>query len=461
MRTKLFLSFILIIFLALLSNVVFERLTLKDFDEFVRGTSEDQIYWVLASIEGSYVNNQWDMEHLDMALHWGLMLGFETYVEDTSGKQLLSSTDVLLALNPNMFKRMLSLLKLPIGEGKYAWYPLYVKGREIGKLYIRPLKRLGAIALKEDIFRNRGKEFLISSFLIAGSGAIFLSILFTIYLATPVRRLNAAAENIAKGDLSVKIPPLHRPFGSLYSAFKCHDEMDRLTDTFNYMAEALRREDALRKHLTSNVAHELRTPLTIIKVNLEAIEDGIITDTHTVINNITSEIQRLIALVEGIEDITRAEASFFKKGTLTELDLKEFIETITSGMTKMIEEKGLFIRTEGPPVTVKTYPEKLHIILKNLLTNACKFTHSGGITVRWNKYKKDGGTTGFQITVEDSGKGITPGNISKIFERFYKGKDSGGRGLGLAIVTELTEVTGGRIEVESTPDIGSRFTVIF
>ncbi|HDH02101.1 MAG TPA: hypothetical protein ENH17_03110, partial [Nitrospirae bacterium] len=88
MRTKLFLSFILIIFLALLSNVVFERLTLKDFDEFVRGTKEDQIYWVLASIEGSYVDNQWDMEHLDMALHWGLMLGFETYVVDTSGKQI-------------------------------------------------------------------------------------------------------------------------------------------------------------------------------------------------------------------------------------------------------------------------------------------------------------------------------------------------------------------------------------
>jgi len=461
MRTKLFLSFILIIFLALLSNVVFERLTLRDFDEFVRGTKEDQIYWIMASIEGSYIDGRWDMEHLNMALHWGLMLGFETYVEDPSGKQILSSTEVLLSLNPNMFKRMLSILELPTGKGKYVWYPLYVKGREIGKLYARPLKRLGAIALKEDIFRNRGREFLISSFLIAGGGAIFLSVLFTLYLSTPIRRLNAAAEKIAQGDLSVEIPRLHRPFGNLYSALKCHDEMDRLTDTFNYMAEALRREDALRKHLTSNVAHELRTPLAIIRVNLEAIEDGIITDTRTVINNINSEIQRLISLVEGIEDITRAEASFFQKGTLTEIDLREFIETITSGMSKMIEEKGLFIRTEGPSVTVETYPEKLHIILKNLLTNAYKFTHSGGITVRWNRYRKDSGGTGFYITVEDSGKGITAGDISRIFERFYKGKDSGGRGLGLAIVKELAEVIGGRIEVESTPDIGSRFTVTF
>ncbi len=461
MRTKLFLSFILIIFLALLSNVVFERLTLNDFDEFVRGTKEDQLYWVMASIEGSYTDGKWDMEHLSMALHWGLMLGFETYVEDTAGTQVLSSTEVLLSLNPNMFKRMLSILKLPTGKGEYVWYPLYVKGEEIGTLYARPLKRLGAIALKEDIFRKRGREFLFTSFLIAGGGAIFLSVLFTIYLSTPVRRLNAAAEKIASGDLSVRIPPLHRPFGRLYSTLRCHDEMDRLTDTFNYMAEALRREDALRKHLTSNVAHELRTPLAIIKVNLEAIEDGIITDTHTVINNINSEIQRLISLVEGIEDITRAEASFFRKGTQEEIDLREFIVTITSAMSQMMEEKGLFLKTEGPSVTVKTYPEKLHIILKNLLTNAYKFTHSGGITVRWDRYRKEDGTAGFYITVEDSGRGITPGELSRIFERFYKGRDSGGRGLGLAIVKELTEVIGGRIDVESTPDIGSRFTVTF
>jgi two-component system sensor histidine kinase BaeS len=455
MRTKLFSAFILIILLALLSNVIFERFIIGDFNDFLKGTEEDHIYWVMASIEGSFKKDEFDRVLLKEAIHWGLMLGFETYLEDTSGNRVLSSTEVLFSLNPNMLNRMNSLLKLPSGTGEFTWYPLYVEGKEIGKLYIRPLERLGLTPLKEEVFRKRGREFLVISFLIAGGGALFLAVLFAIFLSTPIRRLTIAAENIAKGDFSVQGPAQHK-----IRLFKYKDEIDRLTENFNYMAEALRKEDTIRKHLTSNVIHELRTPLTIIRGNLEAIEDGVITDTQAVISNVNSEIQRLISLVEGIEDVTKAEASFFKKGTLEEVNLKGFIESIVQGMKKIVEEKGLFIKTGGPSIVVKTYPEKLHIILKNLLTNAYKFTSIGGVTINWDKYKRDG-STGFYVSIEDTGKGITKEELSRVFERFYKAKDSNGRGLGLAIVKELTEVMGGEVEVESTPNQGSRFTLLF
>ena len=160
--------------------------------------------------------------------------------------------------------------------------------------------------------------------------------------------------------------------------------------------------------------------------------------------------------MEGIEDITRAEASFFKKGDLKKINLRGFIESIVEGMKKIIDEKGLFIKADGPSIVVKTYPEKLHIVLKNLLTNAYKFTSVGGVTVNWNKYRQ-----GFFISVEDTGEGIKKEELAKVFERFYKAKGSGGMGLGLAIVKELTEVMGGEIEVESTPNHGSRFTLFF
>jgi len=448
MRTKLFLAFIFIIFLALLSNVVFEKLIIKDFNDFLKGTKEDHIYWIMASVEGSFRGNTWDKTLLSEALHWGLMLGFETYVENTSGVKVLSSKDVLSSMNPVMLKRMNSLFRLPSGKGEFTWYPLYVEGEEIGKLYLRPLERIGLIPLKEEIFRKRGKEFLIISFLIAGGGAILLAILFTIFLSNPLRRLTISAEKIAKGDFSVHGPVPHRRY---------KDEIDRLTETFNYMAEVLRREDTLRRHLTSNIAHELRTPLTIIKGNLEAIEDGVISDPHTVIKNIRSEIERIISLVEGIEDITRAEASFFKKGELKEVEIKEFVKSIAEEMEKIIKDKGLFLEIGGPSLKVKTYPEKLQIVLKNLLTNAYKFTGRGGIRINWGRDIKG---AGFYISVEDTGKGITKEELSKVFERFYKGMDSSGRGLGLAIVKELTEVIGGKVEVESTPDKGSQFKVI-
>src|SRR4030065_2012818 len=430
MRTKLFLAFMLVISLAIFSNVIFERLIINDFDEFLQGKEEDNIYWVIASLEGSYKGKQWDHALIHETLHWGLMVGFESYVENASGSVILSSADVLSSTNPNMLKMMKSLFKLPSGSGDFTWYPLYAEGEEIGKLYIRPLERLGMLPLKEKIFRERGREFLVISFLIGGGGALVLALLFTVFLSKPVRRLTVAAEKIAKGDFSVK-DHAHKS-----ARFLKNDEIERLTETFYYMSEALRREDALRKHLTSNIAHELRTPLTIIKGSLEAIEDGVMSDTHAVLGNIKSEIQRIISLIQGIEDITSAEASFFKKGGPEEINLREFIESIAEGMKKVIEEKGLFIKTAGPSILVRTYPEELHIILKNLLTNAYKFTGRGGIEISWGEGEKKG-RAGFYVSVDDTGTGIPEGERTKIFERFYKDKDSGGTGLGLAIVKEL------------------------
>jgi two-component system sensor histidine kinase BaeS len=451
MRTKLFFAFIFIILLALLSNVVFERLIMKDFDDFVKGTKEDQIYWILGAVEGSYKNQMWDHQELHEALHWGLVLGFETYIEDSSENRIMSSADVIFTMDSYMLRRMHSFLKLPSGKGVFTWYPLYVEGKEIGKLYVRPLERVGQTPFKAEIFRKRGKEFLVISFLIAGAGALFLSVLFTVFLSRPVMSLTSAAEKIAGGEFAIQRPGIHRRY---------KDEIDRLTEAFFYMAEALKREDLLRKHLTSNITHELRTPLTIIKGNLEAIEDGVISDPGEVLKNINSEVQRMISLVEGIEDITRAEASFFKRGEKEELDLRDFAGSVAGGMRKLIEDKGLFLRTDGPSLTVKTYPEKLHIILKNLLTNAFKYTGSGGITISWGQQKK-ADADGFFISVEDTGRGIAQENISRVFERFYKDEGSGGKGLGLAIVKELTEVMGGKVEVESIPGNGSRFTVSF
>ena len=159
MRTKLFIAFILIIFLALFSNIVFERLIIRDFNDFLKGTKEDHIYWIMASIERSFKNNEWDRALLDEALHWGMMLGFETYLENIKGKRILSSQEVLSVMNPNMLNRMSSFLKLPSGIGEFTWYPLYVEGEEIGKLHIRPLERLGLVPLKEEIFRRSRRGF--------------------------------------------------------------------------------------------------------------------------------------------------------------------------------------------------------------------------------------------------------------------------------------------------------------
>lgn len=275
-----------------------------------------------------------------------------------------------------------------------------------------------------------------------------VAVLFTIFLSNPIRKLTRASEKIASGDFHVSMPMPHRIL---------KDEIDKLTESFNYMSEALRREDALRRHLASNIAHELRTPLTIIKGNLEAIEDGLISDPRSVLKNIKTEIDRIISLIEGIEDLTRAEASFFKKGKPEKINLKEFMQSILQGIRKMIEDKGLFLKAEGNDIEVNTYPDKLHIIVKNLLSNAYKFTEKGGISVRWGRY----GDKGFFITIEDTGVGIDDSIKTKIFNRFYKGEGSAGKGLGLAIVKELVDVMGGEIELQRSDTGGAKFTITF
>ncbi len=458
MRTKLFFSFIVIILLALLSNIVFEHLIMKDFQEYVQSTNEDHIYWLLAAVEGAYRGregrNEWDRELLSEALHWGMMLGFESYVTDAEGRMILSSGSVYASLSETMLKRMNSMFVLPHGEGEFQWYPLFVAGQEVGGLYIRPLKRLGNVPLKELIFRKRGRTFLLISFLIAGGGALCLAVIFTVFLSNPLRRLTAAAERVGKGDFSLKVIPQHR-FSRLYQRLRCTDEIDRLTESFNYMVEALRKEDTLRRHLTSNIAHELRTPLTILRGNLEAIEDGVIERPEDVLKSMKDEVMRLINLVEGIEDITRAEASFFKMGEKETVDLKEFITSLAEAFRGLCTDRGLYLRLKGPSLIVKTYPDKLHIILKNLLTNGIRFTERGGIEIRWGKLK----TGGFFISVSDTGPGIPEEQQQKVFERFYKGERSQGRGLGLSIVKELIETMGGRIILRSRPGEGSEFTV--
>lgn len=252
-----------------------------------------------------------------------------------------------------------------------------------------------------------------------------------------------AVVTMANRDFSVRLP------------VTTHDEIGSLSESFNFMAEALEREEAIRKHLTSNIAHELRTPLSIMKANVEAMLDGVLTDNIKGIGNIGMEVEKLIRLVQGIEDITKAEASFFIKKDYAMLDLRDFISAIVRKMDPLASSKGLQLSLgESKDISVRTDADKLELIVQNILSNAIKNTLKGGITI-------DCGTEGnmFFVRVKDTGPGIDSDKLDLIFRRFYHGPDSTGLGLGLAIVKELLEVMGGRIDVESCPGQGTAFTI--
>lgn len=446
MRTRLFLAFLLVILLALASNLAFDRFIMKDFDEYVRGTKEDHLYWVLASVEGSFQDVKWDMNLLSEAVHWGMMLGFDVRVEDMAGRLLIDSHQVMEALPQSMQRRMEAVIHTHHGEGEFEPYPLYIGGEELGTLFVRPLSREGAIKVKEAIFKKRGRNFLILSFVLAGAGALVMAVFLSLFLSRPVKRLKAAADRVAKGDFSVRVE---------VSGRSARDEIEGLKERFNYMAEALEKEEALRKRLTANIAHELRTPLAVMKAQVEGMIDGVVEEKSTGLETVLGEIEGLTRLVEGIEDLAKAEAGFFAPGEYREVRLREFLQGIGTAMEPVFKEEGLsFSVADRGELVLTTDAEKLERVLRNILANALKYTEKGGATI-------DYGTRGDEVFVEvrDTGIGIPAEEIPQIFKRFYRGSRTpdAGIGIGLAIVQELIAIMGGRIEVESRVDEGTVF----
>ncbi len=442
MRTKLFFAFLAVILMALVSNLIFERFMADDFEDYVSGAKEDKLYWILATVEGSYSDGRWDRATLHEAVHWATMLGFDVEIVDEDGKEIITSKGALSMLSPSMRRRMEGIVDLNSAKGDYEPYPLYVEGSEIGTMYTRQLAKVGGMNEKEQVFRKREKEFLIMSFAIAGGGAIFMAVIFSLFLSRPLKRMKKAVESFAKGDLSIRV-------GS------GKDELGRLGESFNYMAEALEREESLRKHLTSNVAHELRTPLAIMKANVEAMIDGVIENRMQGLENIRMEVEKLIGLVEGIEDMAKAEASFFSGRNYIEVSLGKFLSNMAAKLLPLALEKGLYLNiVSDRPVRVFTDPDKLEKIVQNIITNSIKNTAEGGINI---DYGTDRGM--FFVEVKDTGAGIPEDKMDIVFKRFYRGEDSSGIGLGLAIVKEIADALGGRIDLASKVGEGTVFRI--
>lgn len=443
MRNKLFFAFLAVVLTALISNLLYQFFITRDFEDYINGTKEDRLYWILASAEGSYADGQWVHRSLHDVIHWAIMLGFDVKILDPAKRELINSEMVIRMLSPSMKRKMKNIEDIKTSAGAFESYPLYHEGREVGSMLVREIDTPSGNTRLEAIFRQRGKTFLTLSFVIVGSGALLLSVIFTLFLSKPLQEMKDAVETMAGHNFSVRLP------------VTSHDEIGRLSESFNFMAEALEKQEALRKRLTSNIAHELRTPLTVMKANVEAVLDGVITDTRQGMNNIRTELDNMIRLVQGIEDMTKAEASFFEKKEYVLLNLKEFMTMIVRKIMLLASAKNLEITLRGAEeIQVQTDAEKLERICQNILSNALRNTHTGYIRI---DYGEEGDW--FFIRVADTGTGMERDTLDMIFRRFYRGPDSNGLGLGLAIVRELLDVMGGRIEVESSVGQGSAFTV--
>ncbi len=444
MIKSLWIKFLILLFavsvIALSAAFFLRGLMVRDFRAFLEGEREDRVYWVTADLESTYEKyHGWNKGVISEDTVWALMLGFEVRVLDTQGLVVMDTEKALAGLSPLVRSRILSVSDLSPGEqaGPYLPYPLFLAGSEIGSLEVRFLK-----PRKESVFIERSNTFLMFSLFALGGLALVLSFIVSRKLTLPIKKLAAAAEAVSEGNLKTRVP------------VRGKDEICRLSETFNLMAHTLDAQETLRKKLLSNTAHELRTPLGAMQGELEGMIDGLIPADRQHLESLLEETGRLKNILDGMEELAQAQASAL---TLRKqhLDIGKFLPQIVSRFHAAAREKGVELNvTCEVGFSVFADPERLSQIIVNLLSNALKAIGRGGsVTIRAT-------LKGNQVLIEihDTGSGIRQEDLPFIFERFFKAS-GGGLGLGLAIVRELADAHGGRIEAKSEYGKGAVFTL--
>ncbi len=305
------------------------------------------------------------------------------------------------------------------------------------------MPRSGALAIWASLARP---------FLQAGLIGLSVSVIVAIFLARsgyrPVQRVTEAADKIAQGQYDQEIPVTGPR------------EIMRLASRFNEMARKVKQSHHQLRHFVADVSHQLKSPLTSIQGFAQAMLDGTADDNDTRLKAaqiINDESKRMMRQVDELLELARMQSGQIKMARGL-VDAKELLLHCQEIFAMRAEEKSILLKTEiDPLMPVVGDIDRLEQVFSNLLDNALKNSpeksevHITGRNI---------GTDSVKITIADSGPGIPPEQLPYVFERFYQaGGVRSGVGLGLAIAKEIILAHGGKIEVNSNPGEGAEFTV--
>ncbi len=438
MRLRLFLSFALIVLIAIAGMVIGARInTAQAIENFMYRGGVMGLDQLVVDLEAFYRQHQsWEgsdrlfapplgegrhMGGRGMGQHLQLLDAQGNLVFDNQGRGLSADADLARAIPLEVDGRVVGYL-LP--EGGNLFPPLI--GQQL-------LERLNAAALP--------------AALVAVAAALLLAFLLADTLMRPIRQLTAAAQRLAQGDLSQRVE------------IDGKDEITLLGRTFNQMAASLQQAEERRRALTADIAHELRNPLAVQRAHLEALQDGVYALTPENLTPIVEQNLLLGRLVEDLRTLALADA-----GQLTLERLPADVCALAAQAVTRFEpqaaERDIILRftSQEQKRLLPVDSQRIEQILNNLLANALRYTPSGGLV----EVRCSDSSDGFlQIAVRDSGPGIPAEALPHIFERFYKAEASrqGGTGLGLSIARKLAQAHGGDLIAANYPDGGALFTL--
>ena len=304
------------------------------------------------------------------------------------------------------------------------------------------------VCVPEHTIENELPNQIFQILIYAVSASVLVSCLlagvFSYTQSKQLKQMSEQAKKFAKGDFSGRIP------------VKGKDEVGQLTRAFNDMADALDKEESVRRDFIANISHELKTPMTTIAGFIDGILDGTIPESKQkhYLTIVSEEISRLSGLVASMLSLARIDSG---KTTIykTKFSLISTIVNILLTFEDRLEEKEIEIVGLETADGLSVYGDQalLHQVLYNLIENATKFTPQGGEITFHAESKGDK----LYFSVKNSGKGISQKDLPFIFDKFYKtdksrSEDKKSMGLGLYLVKTIINLHGGEITVTSEFD---------
>ncbi|MBA2718507.1 MAG: HAMP domain-containing histidine kinase [Chloroflexi bacterium] len=294
--------------------------------------------------------------------------------------------------------------------------------------------------------------------------AVIVAAAMALRVTTPLRRLTEASRALAEGDLASRIPQSETQAGS--------SELQELATQFNAMAdqleesvEIIRRDRDRSRDFLADVSHELRTPIAALLTFNELLTEGAGDDPKARAEFLESsrvQLERLDWLAQNLLELSKLDSGLVLLDLRPD-DLRAAVETAIEQAGPAARRRGVALELEpaGAPIRLRHDPQRIGQVVTNLVGNAIKFTEPGGVVRVRVAPSADSGAT---IEVSDTGVGIEPAELPRIFERFYRGSlaneaRGSGSGLGLAIVRSIVDMHRGTVEVGSRRGAGTTFTV--
>lgn len=453
-RTQLTMTITLIVLtmvalISILSNIFINI----EFEKYAEAQQKQYIQNIIDNLTPQYngITQQWDTSYIHGIGMSAMYDGYIIKLFDQSGRPVWDAENHDMALCKEIMDEINDRMEEKHNHNKSGFvsseFDLKRNGQVIGKVSIT---YYGPFFYSESDFELLHALNLI--LFIIGSLSLLSSIVAGFYLAKriskPIIKTAHIASKIADGNYNIRFEGKTKT-----------KELYELVNAVNNMAESLNRQESLRKQLTSDVAHELRTPLTVVSSHLEAMMEGLWEPTPERLKSCYEEIGRLSGLISDMERLAQIESDNLKLSK-SPVDLLELAHTVADYFEIESSRKSLSVEVQGNPSIVNADRDRLSQVIINLLSNAIKYTPENG---HIHIFVKDTAENGI-LTVEDNGIGIPEDELPLIFERFYRtdksrNRKTGGAGIGLTITKAIVNAHGGKIEVTSSVNKGSCFTI--